>query len=66
MPVVLVILALALIGALVLAVNKYGEKYIHPWWIQLINVVAIVGSVWFLLVVSGLWDYLWTIRFPHR
>lgn len=66
MPVILVILILVLIGAIVMAVNRYGGGWIHPWWIQLINIVAIVGTIWFLLVATGAWDYLWTIRLPHR
>jgi len=66
MPVIVALIVLVVIGAIVMACHKYGQNVIHPWWLQLIDIVAIIGTIWFLLVVTGLWDYLWTIRLPHR
>jgi hypothetical protein len=61
MPILTVILVILAVGVLVALINKYGPPYIAPGFIVLINVVAIVATIIWVLKVAGFWAYLSTI-----
>lgn len=58
MPILTVILVILAIGALVALINTYGPPYIDAKFIKLINVVAIIGVIIWIMAVFGVWDYL--------
>ena len=60
MPLVIVLLVLAVLGLAVLAFNKYIDK--SPDFKKLINTVAIVGAIIWVMKVWGIWAYLMTIK----
>ena len=61
MPVLTVILVLLAIGVLVALINKYGAEYVSPGFIKLINIVAIVATIIWLMKVFGVWEYLTSV-----
>lgn len=58
MPLLIIILVLLAIGALLALINTYGSPYVDAKFIKLINAVAVIGSIVWLLYVFGVWDYL--------
>ena len=58
MPILTIILVLLAVGALVALINNYGSPYVDAKFIKLINFVAIVGTIIWLLFILGVWDYL--------
>lgn len=61
MPLLVVILVVLAIGVLVALINKYGADYVDVKFIRLINILAIVGTILWLMKVFGVWDYLMKI-----
>lgn len=60
MPLIVLIVGLAVLGVVLWLVNT---KVPMPGWVkQVINVIAIIGVVIFLLKAFGLWDMLFQIR----
>jgi len=60
MPIVMILLVLALLGLAVWGFNKYIDM--PPDFKKLINIVAIVGAIIWVLKVAGVWTYLMTIK----
>jgi len=60
MPIVMILLVLALLGLAVWGFNKYIDM--PPDFKKLINIVAIVGAIIWVLKVAGAWTYLMTIK----
>jgi hypothetical protein len=58
MPLLTIILVLLAVGVLLAVINLYGPPYIDPKFLKLINAVAVIGSIVWLLAVFGVWDYL--------
>lgn len=58
MPLLTIILVILAVGVLVALINKYGSPYIDTKFLWLINAVAIIGTIVWLLAVLGVWDYL--------
>jgi hypothetical protein len=67
MPIIQVILILIVIGTLVGLVERYGKEWIAAPWLMLIRVVAIIGTVlWLLfLLLPGPMGSLWNFRTPR-
>lgn len=63
MPVINVIVILGLIGVAVWAINTYVPMA-DPWK-KLINVVAIIGTILWLLGVFGIWTGFTSTRIGH-
>lgn len=61
MPLITVILVILVVGALVALINKYGPEYVSPGFIRLVNIVAIVFTIIWLMKVIGVWEYLTTV-----
>jgi len=51
-------LTLVVIGVLLALVNRYGPPYIAASYIKLINIVAIIATIIWLMKVFGIWEYL--------
>ena len=63
MPILQVLLILVLIGVVVGLINKYGAEYIDAKWVKLINIVAIVFTlIWLVGLVFGGFGSLSNIR----
>ena len=63
MPLLQVIVILILIGLLIGVINKYGGEYIDSKWVKLINIVAIVFTIiWLVGLVFGGFGSLSNIR----
>ena len=56
----MILLVLALLGLAVWGFNKYIDM--PPDFKKLINIVAIVGAIIWVLKVAGAWTYLMTIK----
>lgn len=65
MSLLVVIIVLILVGLLMGAVNRYGKDWLGPGWLRLINAVAIIATIIWLLAMFGVWDYVDTIRLPR-
>ncbi len=63
MPILSVVLVVLAVGVLMWVVNTWGGPYVHAPFLQLANVVAIIGTVIWLLHVSGVLKYLGDIKF---
>jgi hypothetical protein len=62
MPLITVLLVLAVVGVGVALLNKFGGEYIAPGFLRLINIVAIVAAIIWLMRVFGLWAYMEGIK----
>jgi len=62
MSILTVIVVVLAVGVLMWAVHKYGTEYVHPPFLKIADVVAIVGTLIWLGWVIGLWDYLGIVR----
>jgi hypothetical protein len=63
MPLLQVLVILLLIGLLIGVINKYGAEYIDSKWIKLINIVAIVFTIiWLVGLIFGGFGSLSNIR----
>lgn len=65
MPIIHVIVVLIVIGVVIALVNKYGPPHIDGKFITLINVVAVVATVLWLLSLFVPFGNLGTIRTPR-
>jgi hypothetical protein len=62
MPVLVILLTLAAIGVLVWLLHAYAGPYIAPPFLRLIDIVALLLTVWWLLQITGIWGYLAGLR----
>jgi hypothetical protein len=51
-----IIIALIVVGIVIWLVNEYLP--IDPKFKRLINIVAVVGAIFYILKVTGAWGYL--------
>lgn len=58
MPLLTVVLVLLVVGVLLALINMYGPPYVDAKFIRLINIVAVVASILWLLKIFGVWAYL--------
>lgn len=58
MPLLTILLVLIAVGVLLWLINTYGGQVIDPKVLKLINIVAMVIVVIWLLRVFGVWAYL--------
>jgi len=62
MSLLYVLVVILAIGVLAWAVHTYGAEYVHPPFLKLFDVVAVIGVIlWFCWLV-GLFDFLRSIR----
>lgn len=62
MPILAILLVLAAIGFAVWLFHKFAAPYIAEPFLKIIDVVALAGTIWWLLKITGIWDYLWSLR----
>lgn len=62
MTLIQIILILITVGVLVMLINKYGAEYIDAKFLKLINIVAVVLTLVWLLNLAGVFAGLSEIR----
>lgn len=62
MPLIQLLLILIVVAVFVYLMNTYGAEYMDGKILKLINIVAVVGCVIFVLRVFGLFDYMGSIH----
>lgn len=65
MSVIGILLTIALIGAVVWAINTYAGPYIAAAWLKLFNVMAFILTILWLLEIFGVWGELGMIHVPR-
>jgi hypothetical protein len=66
MSVLYVIVVLILIGVLLGLVNKYGAEYIDVKYIKLINIVAIICTIlWLIGIIFGGFGAISDVKMPR-
>ena len=61
MPLITLILILLVIGVFLYLINTYGSPYVDGKILNIINAVAVIAVIIYVLKVFGLWQYLGTI-----
>ena len=64
MTLLYVVLVLLAVGVGLWLINTYASQIVDLKIIKIINVVVILVVVYWLLVVSGIWAWLSTIKMP--
>lgn len=58
MPLLMILLVLIAVGVLLWLINTYGGQVIDPKMLKIINFVAILVVILWLLKVFGVWAYI--------
>jgi len=64
MTLLYVVLVLLAVGVGLWVINKWAAPFLDGKILAIINGVVVIAVVYWLLVVSGIWTWLSTIRMP--